>query len=664
MKWPDAAKQYQGKPQTSPISLFTEPRGMNTIVPARALNPSELVQATNWRYNDVGQLETRPGVSKQTSAACGAAIKTIAKVPIGLNTYYLIVDSDNKLYAVNSGSSAPPTLNPGSSIATLDGAARIIPFNSFAVILDGGYIKTYDGTTLRIAYDDGDGAEAFQYNNTCGTSSTSATVYQKLYTGSKTRAANQITTPDTGSYTMPVTTIKVWLSKSGSPTGTIYAKVWNDSTGAVVDTSTTTVDVDSELTTSGREVTLDFAGSVYLSSNTAYKFGVQLDSTSSDASNYVVVHASSTGSSGKTYYYDGSWTNVATSNLLLGVKPNVPPKASFGDVKESRLFTSGGLYPGYIYYSNINSVFDWSSTDGGGYVSAIDDDANSFPVGGIRAHYGDLFILGKSSQPYLAKLTGSSPSTYAVPPLFQQTYADHKSLLSIVNDVWFATTDGVYNMSGVTSYGDIRAANIGGQIADKLQSYWDTDSFAGFNPIDGQVLIKLTGYDNVLVGHTRLPIQDRTGKTTFPWTEYDFSNTDTSFTPTAFASFDGEFWIGGSNGHLYKIDSSQVEDDATLPAYSLKSGIVESPFGTMEVRDYYISCYSGATASGKISFYVNGSSKELFDTTFYHRSYPMQEWLKFNAESLQVQIDQLKISETLSLQGITFNVRKLSRRGM
>lgn len=638
--------------QEEMLTFWTKPQGLNTVLPANFLGADELVEAQNFKFNAAGVLETREGLTCVTSNACGAAIKTICKIPIGSNTYILLVDADYKLYKCTGSA---PTLDPGSAVATLEGDTQIVPFNSYAVLLDGSFIKLYNGSTVTLAYDSGTGSRGFQSSNTCGVDADAAR--QKLYTGYKTRAAALITTASwTTGYTIPILNMDIWLSKSGSPTGTITAYVWDASTGATVATSSSTISA-ADLTTTAIKKSFTFASTSALGRNTAYYFGVQF--TDGDSDNYVYAHGSAVASGGTTYYYDGSWHAVGTASMLLGFGPNVPPKGKFGDTKDARLFVSGDPnYPGYVWFSQVNTALDWSTSNSAGYVSAVDDDANSFAVGAIKAHYGDLYVIGTATQPYICKLTGSSPADFALPPLFQQCYSTPRGCLSIINDVWFISGDSVYSLSGVQVYGDVRASDIGFNISDKIKTYWTTACFSAFNPKDGQVLIKLASYDKILVAHTRIPLQDRMGRTTYPWTEYVLKD----LTATAFANIDGTLYIGCSDGHLYSLDTSVVTDKGTLPDYSLKSGIIEMPFGNNNLTGYYFPIYSSATAIAKLSFYQDGKTyTPQLVKSLATANKPVQGEINLSCESLQVSLSSLDMTAKTSIRGLTIRNRKLTR---
>ena len=92
----------------------------------------------------------------------------------------------------------------------------------------------------------------------------------------------------------------------------------------------------------------------------------------------------------------------------------------------------------------------------------------------------------------------------------------------------------------------------------------------------------MAGYDNVLVCHTK-HIVEADGKKRYPWVEYVFKN----LTPSAFSSSNNKFYISCTDGNIYILDSTIVEDAGTLPDYTLTSGIEEAPFSTAIFNGLY-----------------------------------------------------------------------------
>lgn len=344
---------------------------------------------------------------------------------------------------------------------------------------------------------------------------------------------------DTG-YTIPITAMEVYLSKLGSPTGNITAKLYNSS-GVLIATGSTHDSAD--LTTSAVKTTFTFTAEE-MSLSTEYWAVVE---HTGDIDNHVILSYNSC-SSGDGKYYDGSWHNDTAKDGLISVSPGRPPKGSFADVSAGRMYMGGDPdNAGYTWYSNLTHL-DWSTADGGGYVGAIDDDKNNYAVGAIIAQFGDVYIFGTKTQPYLCKLTGSSPSEYTLPPLFQRVFALPRTAMSVVADVWFTEQGGVNSLAGVREYGDIRTFAESDSVKDRLVDYYDDSAFAGYNSNDGQYFLKLTDYNKTLVCHTKNAIKDpKTGRTRYPWVEYQFVKnrlTDTGvYKWTASGSGTNEYYV-------------------------------------------------------------------------------------------------------------------------
>lgn len=662
MQWPVSNKP---KKQAKPLSFWTKPLGLNLVDDEKLLSPDEYSVLQNFKLNNFGKWVTRDGLKKVSSVttASASAIKHIAYIPIGSSTYIFLVDANHKIYKCTG---SEPSIDPGSAIGTLEGDAILVPFHGYCVILDGSYIKTTQGASVVLAYDDGEGDNGYNYTNLCKTCNTTTS----LYSGATTRAGAKFTTQAwTAGYTIPLTYIDVWLSKVGTLTGTVSAKLY-DSTGANLRATATTTLSNTDLTTNTVKKRFAFVDAYGMSPSTSYIASIEY--SSDDSSNYVKVHSETVASGGDHYYYDGSWHATSTKDTGIGVKPGRPPKGAFGDVKDNRLFVAGDPdHPGWIWYSNVNTVFDWSSTpsilstnmgydtDGGGYVSAVDDNANSYPVGGIIAHYGELFVFGKEQQPFISRLTGATPNEFQLPPMAQQIDTDHKTVFSLRNDIWLTSGQSTHNIRGVQEYGDIRTFSPGDPIANKIATYFDSAAFAGYNAADGQYLLKLNGYSPILVCHTANPVKLEGQPGRFPWSTYVPKN----LTPTSFAGFNNKFYVGCSNGYFYRLDSTIVKDDGTLPDAEIKSGILELPGGSMFIDDIISGIVSSATATWTTSFYRNGSGSAFLTKNLTTSAKPPQTRIRFSADSIQIKLASFVYTKTVSIKGIGLSATKQRKRG-
>lgn len=633
--------------------------GLNSVSSTALLSSNELSEATNVKLDDFGALVSRDGLEKVTISGTenSAAIKHIAYIPIGSNNYIFVVDENYKLYKCTG---TEPNLILGSSIATLEGDTTLTAFNGYCVIADGSYLKRTQGTSVSLCYDDGEGSGGYNYSNLC----MSCDATTSLYLGSTTRCGSKFTTDtwDAG-YTIPLTRLDVWISKVGTIAGTLYAKLYSSNGTILLDTSTTTY-TDNTLTLNATKLKFTFTGSYGMASNTSYIIAVEY--AAGDASNYIKIHSHTETSGGDNYYFDGTWHSVSTKSTVLGVKPGIPPKAKFGDVWKTRLFLAGDPdHPGYMWYSNINTSLDWSTTaiinstntgftaQGAGYISAVDDNANSYSVGSIIPFFGDLYVFGTEKQPYLSKLTGTTPDDFSLPSLFQQIDTSHTVCIGLMNDVWFCSKDSVHNLKGVQEFGDIRTFSPGDSIKNKIVSYYDSNAFASYNPADGQYMLKLSGYDNILVCHTANPFLKRetAQHASYVWVEYALCS---GIIASAFNSFNGYFYIGAENGYMYKLDDSLVEDDGNTFDIEIKSGIQTLPFQDMSLKNEYFEIISEDVSTCDIDYYKNGTSNSSWNKEIDIKNVPWNQQINFTCSNLQISLSNFSFTAPINFGKMLF----------
>jgi len=642
------------------LSFMGFPHGLNTYLPIFQIEKTELSELVNWNIRKGGRLVTRDPISRYTTNAASGPIISIGFAKIGDEMYIIVQDENYNVYYLDSD--PKPVL-----IGTLSARCEIVSYNGVAILLDGDYIKYVDSdlNSIKIAYDDGTGTSGYQFDYTA--ESQDSTI--ALGNGTNVRVATKFTSQSwTSGYTIPPTTVSVYLSKTGSPTGQLTVRLRKVSDDSVLASKVMLSDV-SELTTIATLYDVTFSDSditTEMSPNTEYY--LSLEYSSGDGSNYIDVHCCDVSSGGAAYYYTSSWSNDSTKTPLMSLRPGKPPKASFGAVKDLRLFVAGDPdNPGYVWFSNLTHL-DWSTPGGGGYIGVIDGNKDTFEVGGIDVLYGDLLVYGTEKQPYLSRLQGSSPSDYALPLTFQRAWTTHKTLVNATNDLWAGSADGVDPVTGVQEYGDLRTFSASDPVKDKFDSYWDSDTaFAAYYPKEGQYWLVMPPYHRVLVCHTKLVVADPYNQgMRYPWTEHEYyrdiftrdayqwtlsssgtneyylelagggdpsiaakpdavsmdgvvltegtlgsladhqwgygdndglgfntiyiadasGNPGTSgveirsiLIPTALASTGEDFLIGGSDGYLYRIDSSDYKDLGILQiAPKLRSAYMEMPF--------------------------------------------------------------------------------------
>ena len=377
--------------------------------------------------------------------------------------------------------------------------------------------------------------------------------------------------------------------------------------------------------------------------------------------------------------------------------------------------------PGWSWYGN-QTYLDFSTANGGGYVGAIDDDVNNFPIGGMESHLNELWVYGTQGQPYLGKLSGTV-GAYEINRIYQRAWTTPDCLLSVANDLWGGAGDGVDPLTAIQEFGDVRTFSAADPVIDRFQDYWDTDTaFAGYYPIDGQYWQCFPSYHRVLVAHTKLPavMPDRIQRR-FPWCEYELVKNDYTITgedwdvykwtasgsgtneyylelkaggdpsiatqpdaitrarvrldegtagslddlewdygdndslgystvylrdnsgspqttgvqineiliPRGLGTWDGNIYIGGSDGHVYKMDPSDYKD---LSEYQMdprwKSADVVVPFQYNLIEMYQLLASSLGGAGAYLEFFVNGG-RATADASIEH-TLPISDALTVN----------------------------------
>lgn len=573
--------------QENVLSFNGFPLGENTSVPALLLKPQELASCIDFKMNPGGQLETRPPVVKLITTDL-KNVNDIRDCIISGTTRTIFATGD----AVNGYKVYYKNGTTATLIGTIDGAATITPYNNVALICDGSYLKYLDGVSeVKMAYDDGDetGSGGF-YDNYSGDQDGTTAI-------SASGTGCVFTTPDWGNaLTIPPTRVWVHCQESGG-TASITAEI--------VDATTTTV-----MATKAYTGTVPSAAADYIEIN----FDTVANELEPDTEYYCLIKGANlnishtTVTSGGALITTGS-TPDTTKDPVMRVNPGLPPKASWAVVSNTRVFIYDPDYPGALYYGNLSHL-DFSTVDGGGYVTTIDNSRTSFKIGGAQDLYGELYVFGTEDQPFLCKLSGSSPSGYSLPLLFQKVWATSKTVENTGSDIWFASEDSVDALSGVQEYGDLRTFSASDPIKDQLASYWTSSAFTGYHPQDGQLWLYMPGSSYVNICHTKQPIRDQAGQVRYPWTRYELP-----ITPTCFAETTSGFLIGSSDGYVYHLDSSNYKDLTTTHIHpSFKTGRVDMPGRAFNLVKIQFAGFSTGGSDMDLDIYVDGNEQDSINT--------------------------------------------------
>jgi len=576
-----------------PLSFRGFPFGLNTNLRGSLLNTKELAQATNVMFRPGGKLVTRPVLEAVTTVAIGVPCdRKTGNITSGQEVFS--ADVDGKIY-YDVGT--VPTL-----IGTVGVKPFLLPYKGAMLIMDGGMLKYCDTTAeIKLAFDGGDtGTQYSVWDKDSFEDEDDGTTTGAIQGCRFTTKAWE------AGYTIPITLVQF---KVKATTGT--------STDIVVKLKTT-AGVEMASKALNQSVT-DVAGyysvsftdddiTTELSPETEYD--VTLEGTNFELS-YSTPVISATGHS-----FNGTVVDTA-KDPLMKIHPDVPPKASFGIItgkdSSARLFIYNPDEPGRAYYCNLTHK-DWSTLNGGGYVGVVDEDKNSFKIGAFGILYGVLYVYGDESNPYLCVLTGATPVEYQVTPVFQHASANRKTLVNVNNDLLNASRIGVTRLKGVQESGDVRTFPITERIDNLINSYWDLDAFAGYDPEYGHYILKMTGYDRILIANTKQPFTEEgaEGRTGFPWSEFVLP-----YAPAYFSQYEEQFVMGMTNGLFYKFNSTGYKDlGVTALDINVVSNVYVFDGVDVDLEQYQLiaTSYMGAQFDFKVLINENEDTYAFEDT--------------------------------------------------
>lgn len=583
-------KPHVAKPKTMTLAGFRY--GLNTAQPLIEILPYELSELINYKTLPGGRLQVRSGMNyfSHTAVPNEASIIATAGVRIDAENYILIQDEVFNIYYYDSHKD--PVL-----IGTAAGPAEIIGYNGVAIIMDSGYLKYVDkDLTLKIVYDDGSGVAGFMFNNTEQTNDGS----HPLGDGTTTRVAWRFITPDFGAdYSIPPTGGLVMLSNTLAPSATpITARLRSD----IGDHILTEVEIVSDAAADLTDVP-EFYGFQFpddpdeMDANTHYYLSIE--HAGGDATNFVNVHYHAVeAGEGHAHTYATNWTQDDTTDPIMALGPGLPPKALFGDIFNFRLFVVDPDERGRAHFCNLTHL-DWSTPNFAGWIGAVDDHANSYPIGGIRPLYTDLYLYGTHEYPYIVKLSGLDPTEYSMHVMFQRVSTTQKLFHSVISDLWSTSTPGVDALTGVTQYGDLRSRQVSHPVKDRILEWFDIDTaFAAYYPSDSHYFLVMPRYHRILTSRVIPPERDPYVETQLrhPWQEYeyyraDFSasvfNWEPSQTPGEWYLVEGlsleEFYVANGGGTQFAVATTTVPEDFNVVS-AITSGnphIVEPDFVTI-----------------------------------------------------------------------------------
>lgn len=574
IKYPIIAARPQQQPEQL-IQLVGFPHGLNTNKMAEMLLPTEMSECSDMKILKGGGIVTRPAMVKKTTTAISSEVYAVEQSSIGV----IVSGSDYNVYKLDA------TPNPV-LIDAVKGKPYLVNYNGVCIICDGDFLKYTDGTSIKIAYDDGEGS---QFDNISGIADSVLSL-----DGTNLRVAVKFRTDTwTSDYTIPPTRAEFKLKKTGTPTGTVNINIRKVSDDSIIANSSIEAD---DILAGGGTYDCVFTVTTEYETLTDYYFSFE---HVGDASNHVDIEC--TNETGDAYVYTGSWVADTTKQPIVKIWPGIAPKADFGCVWNKNLVIKNPDEPGRVYISNLTHL-DWSSTGLAGWIGAVDENRNSYTVGAIKTLYSELYVFGTEDQPYISKLTGTSIVDFKLTPSFQRSWTTQRAVVNTSNDIWFNSFDGADSLSGVQQYGDLRTGSQSESVDNQFSNWDSTNSFAGYDSESGQMFLNMSG-SKCLVCHVKLPVRGQGDILQFPWVEYNVP-----LEPSCFGTIDNKFIIGTADGFILENDNESTFDlDTTQidPVFTTNYPQVPYPYTCLEGVQIIANSYKGGTICFNI--FRNGS---------------------------------------------------------
>jgi hypothetical protein len=191
-----------------------------------------------------------------------------------------------------------------------------------------------------------------------------------------------------------------------------------------------------------------------------------------------------------------SWNQTTAQNLA-----GTPPRFSFSVTHKGRQFAAGVFAnPSKVYYSAAFDPEDWVGA-GSGSVSIDIDDGDI--VTGIASYKDELIIFKGPNKGSIHRLTGSSPTDFAVIPFVRGLGAAwQNAIFPFQDDLGFVSQHGtVHSLRATAAFGDFNDAALSRPINKWIQQNLNYNRLryisAVNDPLQGWVMITMSINPNV-----------------------------------------------------------------------------------------------------------------------------------------------------------------------
>lgn len=634
--------------------------GVRTDRAAERLARNECAVLYNFVLQDEGIARTRPGLEKVCEGA-DAAVYACERVRIGAEWFLVVTDVNGNLYTCQDGTLVHH--------ATLDGPSQFVSFNGKLMIFDTGALKEWGGPgdAPTVLVDAGTGAGGYAFDTTAlGSGGTGI----KLGAGHDPSAVLAFTAPEYGAPVSPIRAAAVLRAEGDlsweagtAVTATLYRRL-----GSGIDPATD-AEIGATDLADAADLTAIFGeyGGMFAGAGTMipgephyvlFAFG------GGDADNYVALDFTFMSAPGvSTWTYSGGALMPTSLNLKCSLSPGPGmggATAQAGIVHQNRLFViegTGGAHPGRIHYSAAGNPYDWSTADGGGWLE-IDRE-----IGGIISYYGDVWIFGTYRDPFLGRLSGTSPASYFMREQMQNVSGHWQGIVGVPNDVYFLHPNGVDSLQAVREYGDVQAVSATQRVADFIRSRFGPHFRMGYDPQTGVIMVKFAdGTGEVLAVHTLQQSAQRHGDRTLrssPAAIWEFG----VGRPSAFGNDEGSALVGTEDGSVYRLDVDRVDDDGSLPGYELASNFSTTVFEEMEAWKVHVDAFGLDGGRFDLAFHTNHERTEMhsfrvnLETAGTPGNFFDREEVFFTFRALQIRIVNLVPNAPVHIGPITVAAR-------
>lgn len=427
------------------------------------------------------------------------------------------------------------------SLGSVEAAPKITPFRGLVIASDGGFVKAADP------------ADAYAFGILCdrdnwlwGELTAPAAGSYSLHAGGITAAGCRFTAPAWGPGRIPLERLTAMLAKSGEPVGNLRLAVY-DADGqtllasgelAAGDLPTEPLQAEAELVAAPGQAAVTPAGAV--------RHAV-VEYAGGDAANCVrLAFGSAAGEGEAVTGGPGAWTADAAKTPLLALWPGLPPEADCAAAYYDRLYLGDG---DKLHYSGFGDPRAWGARVSEGGQAGHFRLGRQGRINALAGWYGELFA-SLAGDKAVWRISGSTPGAdgdLAGRALFEQEGDASGRAFTPVGDNLLFLDGQVLGLVGVNGFGDVRRWPKSDDVADLLAGD-QSGAFACWDRPRDLWLLHLPGRPYSLALHILTGL----------WSKFAWAG----ITPTALEHWEGVTYLGGDDGHLYRLDPAAVGHDA------------------------------------------------------------------------------------------------------